>query len=126
MESPKYRISESAITGNGKEISIHEGPSIVLAMDGSSGAMTVIDTGKFSANHHALVLRPNDEKFQLYWFKQQMEQSMRNSASNKGASATLTLPFVKLAVVEVPIKAIRNEINNLRRRLEEIRKKLHE
>ena len=119
-ERPKHKIDKAAQRNNGRPISIHKGQALIVSMDGSSGAMQVIPSGEFTANHHALILYPYVTDFELYWFKQQIEQDLKDLASNKGASATLTMPQTNNAAIRVPSKATRETVNRYRMNLEDI------
>lgn len=90
---PRFRISRKTVTKSGKPLTHHSGPALVVAMDGSSGAVRVIKDGEFCANHHACILTPkSDADVNLYFAAQQMEGGLRALSSNKESSATLTLP----------------------------------
>ena len=119
-EVPKFRISRKTIKGDGKPIKVFRAPAISMSVDGSSGSMQVLTSGEFTANHHAAILTPYDEEFEIYWFKQQYQNIMKYAASNKEGSATLTLPTVRDMAIVVPTKATRAEIDKLHRRLQEI------
>jgi hypothetical protein len=84
-------------------ITIHTGPALIVAMDGSSGAVRVVESGEFCSNHHASVLKPKPElKINLYAVAQQLEGGLRELASNKAGSATLTLPVLEEFDLSLP------------------------
>lgn len=93
---PRFKISKTSKTKKGAKITIHTGPALIVAMDGSSGAVRVVESGEFCCNHHASVLKPKPEfKISLYAAAQQLEGGLRELASNKAGSATLTLPVLE-------------------------------
>ena len=113
---PRFTIHKAAITKHGFDITIFEGPAIVISMDGTSGAMRVVTDAEFCLNHHGCVLKPHDTSLDLYWFIQEAEVRLRALASNQEGSATLTLDNLKNFIVRVPLpQHIRNEIGSHRR-----------
>lgn len=93
---PRFKISKKSKTKKGAEVTIHDGPALIIAMDGSSGTVRVVESGSFCSNHHASVLTPKEDfKFNLYAVAQQLEGGLRELASNKAGSATLTLSVLE-------------------------------
>jgi type I restriction enzyme M protein len=89
-------------------------------MDGSSGAMRVVESGKFCSNHHGFVLRlQSDYKtINLHWFVQQTEAHLKSLPSNQQGSATLTKPMLETFNVELPdSEELRNQIGEARKKL---------
>ncbi len=120
---PRFKISKSSKTKKGISITVHHGPALLVAMDGSSGAVRVIESGDFVANHHGGVLIPKANfKHDLYAVAQQLEWGLRALASNKEGSATLTLPALNSFTFTLPSDAIsESEIGNCRRTLARMR-----
>jgi hypothetical protein len=113
---PRFTVHRTAVTKRGSDITIFNGPAIVISMDGTSGAMRVVTDAEFCLNHHGCVLKPNHASLNLYWFIQEAEARLRSLASNQEGSATLTLDNLKGYVVRVPLpKSIRQEIGSHRR-----------
>lgn len=122
----RFHIARTARTGAGKPVTIFRGPAVILSLDGTSGAMRVIEEGEeFCLNHHGCVLTPVHPSIDLHWFVQQYEASLRAAASNKGSSATLTLTYVKQCMLQVPLpRTLRQAVGNLRRQLVALRREL--
>ena len=125
---PRFRIDSGAITKKASSITVHNGPAIIVAMDGSSGAVRVILSGSFVCNHHASVLtltNPKKKKIDLYFVAQQIEGGLRSLASNKEGSATLTMDFLKDFVFETsPNPSDIKEISKRRKALSSVRDRL--
>lgn len=120
-EAPRFRVKKNTVTKGGKDITIHSGPAILVSMDGSSGAMKVIDEGEFCLNHHGAVLKPFDTSINLHWAVQQAAARIRKLASNQDGSSTLTLPQLQNFNIDIPIpKEKRMKIGEYRRRLSRI------
>lgn len=93
---PRFKISKLSSNNKGIEIFVHTGPAIIVAMDGSSGAVRVVKSGVFCCNHHACVLTPKlGTRLNLYAVAQQIEGGLRGMASNQGGSSTLTIPSLE-------------------------------
>ena len=103
---PRFKISKTSKTKKGTEITVHAGPALIVAMDGSSGAVRVVETGEFCSNHHASVLKPKAGfSLDLYAVAQQLEGGLRELSSNKAGSATLTLPVLEEFELSLPTDA---------------------
>ena len=103
---PRFKISKTSKTKKGTEITVHAGPALIVAMDGSSGAVRVVETGDFCSNHHASVLKPKAGfSVNLYAVAQQLEGGLRGLSSNKAGSATLTLPVLEEFDLSLPTDA---------------------
>lgn len=113
-----YKVKENTLNNRGIRVKIFEAPAIVVSMDGSSGSLQVIRSGKFTANHHAAVLKPKDKSTDLDWFVQSVGVSLKKEASNQEGSATLTKDRLENHPVNIPTP---NEkvayIGEMRRRL---------
>jgi hypothetical protein len=121
----RFKIMRSAQTSDNKPVTVFQGPAIIISLDGTSGAMRVIEDGEFCLNHHGCVLTPVDLSLDLHWFVQQNEAHLRALASNQGSSATLTLETLKTFIVGVPIpKRVRQEVGSLRKALVKIKYEL--
>ncbi|WP_420595296.1 restriction endonuclease subunit S [Deinococcus sp.] len=123
-EETKYKISKDSLTNKGKSVDVYSSPAVVVSMDGSSGSMQVPPYEYFTANHHAMIMIPFDSSLELFWIKQELEQKLKNLASNKGASATLTTNQLKQTAVIVPSKSTRQRVNLHRENLERIVKEI--
>lgn len=100
---PGYYIRRTAKTAKGADLKVFSGPAIVLSIDGSSGAMRVIEDGDFACNHHAAVLTPRRKRgVYLHLFAQQSESRLKLLASNQSGSATLTVGMVRSLEVSLP------------------------
>ncbi|MDR3434041.1 MAG: N-6 DNA methylase [Rouxiella aceris] len=97
-----YKVRIDTINNKGVKIKTFDAPAVIVSMDGSSGSLQVIRSGKFTANHHAAVLKPLDESFDLDWFVQSVEVSLKKEASNQEGSATLTKERLENQVVNIP------------------------
>lgn len=103
---PRFKISKTSKTKKGMGITVHTGPALIVAMDGSSGAVRVIEAGEFCSNHHASVLKPKSGfSADLYVVAQQLEGGLRELSSNKAGSATLTLPVLEEFDLSLPTDA---------------------
>lgn len=120
---PRFRIAKTSRTKKGVAITVHKGPVLLVAMDGSSGAVRVIESGEFVANHHGGILSPKGTfKHDLYAVAQQLEWGLRALASNKEGSATLTLPALNSFTFSLPSDATAEaEIGKCRRTLVKMR-----
>jgi hypothetical protein len=122
---PRFTIAKDAATKSGEQITVFNGPKIVISMDGSSGAMRVVEDQEFCLNHHGAVLSPFDSDFDLHWFAQQAETGLKSLASNQEGSATLTKPRLESFEVSVPQDAkIRIHIGAAHRMLVDLREML--
>lgn len=100
---PRFKIKNSSKTKGGITVKVHKAPALVVAMDGSSGSVRVIEAGEFICNHHACVLTPKPNlDLNLYTVAQQLEGGLRAISSNKDGSATLTRPAVEGFKVALP------------------------
>nr|WP_241727860.1 N-6 DNA methylase [Dietzia sp. DQ11-71] len=123
VSKPSQTINEDATTSKGKPVTVFNGPAIVLSVDGSSGAMQVVEDGKFAANHHAAVLKPKREGINLHLVAQQAEARLKALASNKTGSATLTMGTIESLQIQLPsddilvesISSARETLTSLRR-----------
>jgi hypothetical protein len=99
------------------------GPALIVAMDGSSGTVRVVEGGEFCCNHHACVLMPTPEfVVDLFAVAQQLEGGLRAMASNKESSATLTMPALEDFVFSLPADAnVLEELAERRKVIAEIR-----
>ncbi|WP_029969422.1 HsdM family class I SAM-dependent methyltransferase [Paraburkholderia graminis] len=120
---PRFKIAKTSKTKKGGFITVHKGPVLLVAMDGSSGAVRVIESGEFVANHHGSILSPKATfKHDLYAVAQQLEWGLRALASNKEGSATLTLPALNSFTFSLPSDAAAEaEIGKCRRTLAKMR-----
>lgn len=101
--APSYFVRADTKTAQGSPLRIFSGPAIVLSMDGSSGAMRVVEDGEFACNHHALVLTPKQKRGNyLHLFAQQAQPRLKLLASNQSASSTLTVGMVESLEVTMP------------------------
>lgn len=101
--TPRFKISKASKTKKGIGVTVHSGPALIVAMDGSSGTIRVIESGDFCCNHHASVLKPKSTfSVDLYAVAQQLEGGLRELASNKAGSATLTLPVLEEFQLKFP------------------------
>lgn len=122
---PKFFLCTASKTKSGNPVSIHNGPALIVSMDGSSGSVRAIGKSKFVCNHHACVLKPKKSiKLDLHFVAQQIEGGLRSLASNKDGSATLTLP----ALLSFQFQLARNDeemkkLGGLRKALETVRDK---
>ena len=123
---PQFKIKRNSKTKDGVAVTIHKAPALIVAMDGSSGSVRVIESGEFICNHHACVLTAKaDVAVNLYAVAQQLEGGLRSAASNKDGSATLTRPAVEGFKVALPKnEAEELEIALARKQLAELRDRL--
>ena len=71
---PRFKISKASKTKKGVGVTMQKGPAIIVAMDGSSGTVRVVEGGEFCCNHHACVLVPKPEfGADLFAVAQQLE-----------------------------------------------------
>jgi len=102
-QAPTWYVSKSIVCLNGNPATIFKGPSIVVCMDGSSGNMHVIgDKEEFVCNHHGCVLEPKKPQINAHFFVQQATHGLKQLASNKDGSATLTKSHLECFSIEVP------------------------
>lgn len=123
-KTPRFRVTTGLLRGNGEPATLFEGPALLLAMDGSSGSVQVIDSGKFYCNHHGAVLKPKEAKFDLWCVAQLIESRLRGLASNQGSSSTLTIPQVKALMVPDPDPSVAKVISKGRQDLAKLAKLL--
>ena len=121
--APIGRIAPSAKNKAGSPVAIHSGPCLIVSMDGSSGAVHVIESGQFACNHHACVLFPKPgHKPNLHYVAQQIEGALRAVASNQGSSATLTKPLLLSSEYSVASDSTQMaQVGDYRRRLARLR-----
>lgn len=113
-----YKVKEDTLNNKGVKVKIFEAPAIVVSMDGSSGSLQVIRAGKFTANHHAAVLKAKDQSTDLDWFVQSVGVSLKKEASNQEGSATLTKDRLENHPVYIPTPIEKvTYIGNTRRHL---------
>lgn len=95
-------VSSSAITKEGKAITIFEGEGIIISLDGSSGSMTYKNGERFALNHHAgfiTLKKPNVVR--LEFFALFFQNYLRNLSVSDG-SKTLSLAQLYSAEFEIP------------------------
>ena len=114
--APRFQVDYSLKRNTGTPATLFNGPALVVSMDGSSGKIQVIESGKFYCNHHGAVLKPKKD-FSLWCFAQVAEPSLRRLASNKGGSATLTKPALERFRLRLPTGTPSSEIEARRREL---------
>lgn len=101
-KSPRFKVKKGLLRESGEPATLFSGPALVVAMDGSSGSVQVIESGPFYCNHHGAVLTPKHEGINLWCTAQLIESHLRNKASNQGSSATLTMPqLTELSIVHI-------------------------
>ncbi|HAI44500.1 MAG TPA: hypothetical protein DCM40_43565 [Maribacter sp.] len=116
-----YKVDLNTKNKKGQKVKIFQAPAIVVSMDGSSGSMTVVRDGKFTANHHAAVLLPHSETIDLDWVVQTVSLGLKKEASNKEGSATLTMERLENFRLEVPIPSQQtSRIGGSRRKLQSL------
>lgn len=122
VSAPTQRISRNAETAAGKKVTIFSGPAIVLSVDGSSGAMQIVESGDFASNHHAAVLTPKDPAANLALIAHQSEGLLKALASNKEGSATLTVGTITSFGVALPTdETLGKRIGEARKALSDLR-----
>lgn len=57
-KAPRFSVKEGMLRENGGVATLFEAPALMVAMDGSSGSIQVIESGKFYCNHHGAVMKP--------------------------------------------------------------------
>lgn len=120
---PRFKISKTSKTKKGFGVTRQTGPALIVAMDGSSGTVRVVEAGEFCCNHHACVLMPKPEfVVDLFAVAQQLEGGLRAMASNKESSATLTMPALEDFVFSLPTDPkVLTELADRRKVIAEIR-----
>ena len=121
-KAPRFRVTKDLLRATGEKATLFEGPAIIVAMDGSSGSVQVIESGKFYCNHHGAVLKPKKTTTNLWCIAQLIEVRLRSLASNQGSSATLTSAQLSNLKVEVPNSKRITEIGDSRKVLTAIYK----
>ena len=115
---PKFRVRRDALRKDGSQITIHCGPKVIVAMDGTAGSMKVVNDEEFCLNHHAAVLYPYDPLLDGHWFVQQVEGTVKGLATNQKGSATLTKPSLEACSLTIPLGSeLRAEIGTIRKNL---------
>lgn len=95
-------VSKTAITKEGKPITIFDGEGIIISLDGSSGSMTYKNGERFALNHHAGFITLKDEGIvRLEFFALFFQNFLRNLSVSDG-SKTLSLAQLYSAEFEMP------------------------
>lgn len=95
-------VSKTAITKEGKPITIFDGEGIIISLDGSSGSMTYKDGERFALNHHAGFITLKDKGIvRLEFFALFFQNFLRNLSVSDG-SKTLSLAQLYSAEFEMP------------------------
>lgn len=116
-KGPRFNVNLGLIRENGEPATLFTGPALVVAMDGSSGSVQVIESGKFYCNHHGAVLEPTTKNVNLWCIAQLIEARLRGMASNQGSSATLTMPQLTELVIPNVSSVIGKKIEQGRKTL---------
>jgi type I restriction enzyme M protein len=117
-------VKRGLLRENGEPATLFSGPALVVAMDGSSGNVQVIDSGEFYCNHHGAVLTPKSNNINLWCVAQLIEPRLRGMASNQGSSATLTMPQLTEMVISYVPLAVAKKIEQSRKTLTTLAKLL--
>lgn len=83
---PIAYIRKNAKNNKGEPVSYFEGQCLILTKDGSAGLITYKESGLFTINHHACVLRLKDVwvgKLDVEWFAQQYQSSLYQYVTSK-------------------------------------------
>lgn len=118
------RISVSAKTKNGTQITVFSGKGIIISLDGSAGSMTYKDGEKFALNHHAgFITRRKDAayKVNLEFFSIFMQNFYRKMGVSDGSK---TLSLTKIYNEEFNLPEI-NVQNNILKSLKTVKEKLN-
>lgn len=95
-------VSSSAVTNQGKQITIFNGEGIIISLDGSSGSMTYKNGEKFALNHHAGFITLKGTRFvRLEFFALFFQNFLRNLSVSNG-SKTLSLAQLYSVDFEIP------------------------
>lgn len=116
-KAPRFNVKLGLKRENGEPATLFSGPALVVAMDGSSGSVQVIESGKFYCNHHGAVLIPSNKSVNLWCTAQLIESRLRGMASNQGSSATLTMPQLTELVIPYVTPVVGKKIEQGRRTL---------
>lgn len=116
-KAPRFNVKIGLKRENGDPATLFSGPALLIAMDGSSGSVQVIEKGDFYCNHHGAVLKPKIGELNLWYIAQLMESRLRGLASNQGSSATLTIGQVTELLVVFASKADVHKIEYGRKEL---------
>lgn len=101
-EKASRYVSSSAITKEGKQITIFSGEGIVISLDGSSGSMAYKNGEKFALNHHAGFITLKEKGVvRLEFFALFYQNFLRNLSVSDG-SKTLSLAQLYSADFEMP------------------------
>ncbi|MFC1719104.1 restriction endonuclease subunit S [Candidatus Poribacteria bacterium] len=103
--TPVGFIGKNAKNNAGRDLSYFEGPCLVLTKDGSAGLLTYIDSGIFTINHHACVLKVNSEwegRLDLEWFAYQYRKQLYQYTTSKSDNAVLSTKLFDRVVFEIP------------------------
>ncbi|QDH72221.1 N-6 DNA methylase [Brevundimonas sp. M20] len=120
---PKFHAAAQLTRSNGVAASLFEGPAVIVSMDGSSGSIQVVESGKFFCNHHGAVLKPK-QGVNVWAFAQIAEPALRRLASNQSGSATLTKPALEGLELQMPKGAVADRIGSRRQALSKLAKML--
>lgn len=95
-------VSASAVTKEGKQITIFSGEGIIISLDGSSGSMTYKNGERFALNHHAGFITVKGEGIvRLEFFALFFQNFLRNLSVSDG-SKTLSLAQLYSADFDLP------------------------
>ena len=101
-EKASRYVSVSAVTKEGKAITIFNGEGIIISLDGSSGSMTYKNGERFALNHHAGFITVKGEGIvRLEFFALFFQNFLRNLSVSDG-SKTLSLAQLYSAEFEIP------------------------
>lgn len=103
-------VSSSAVTKEGKPITIFNGEGIIISLDGSAGSMTYKNAERFALNHHAgFITTKCNNIIRLEYFALFFQNYLRNLSVSDG-SKTLSLTQLYSVDFEIPDYALQCRI----------------
>ena len=124
---PIAYIRKNAINNKGESVSYFEGPCLILTKDGSAGLITYKESGVFTINHHACVLRLKDiweEKLDVEWFAQQYQSYLYQYVTSKSDNRVFSTKWFDRVQFEIPSYSLQIRQKNKKRMLLQLKSRI--
>ena len=124
---PIAYIRKNAINNKGESVSYFEGPCLILTKDGSAGLITYKESGVFTINHHACVLRLKDiweEKLDVEWVAQQYQSYLYQYVTSKSDNRVFSTKWFDRVQFEIPSYSLQIRQKNKKRMLLQLKSRI--
>lgn len=116
-------IRKKARNKEGKDVIYFDGPCLILTKDGSAGLLTHKDTGVFTINHHACVLKLKTEwknRVNLEWFSAQYQKNFYQYVTSKSDNRVFSTEWFEKILFEIPDYNVQIRQKNKRKKIDSL------